>query len=335
MTRQPQGSVERDHATERNATGLDEFARAVRQGLRCVPRSLPCRFLYDANGSELFEAICSLDEYYIPRVEAAVLRACAHELVEVLGPRPRPVVELGPGSARKILPLLERARGRWGQVWYVPVDISRRAVEMASANVRTALGDGVHIEPLIGEYREALGRLHALPGDAPLIAWLGSSVGNMNDDDAGRFVGDLARAAGRGAYLLMGADMVKPLEPLLAAYDDASGITEKFSRNLLVRINRELGADFAPEAFRHLATWDAGRGAVRIELECTRSHGVRIPGAGIAVEFEAGERIHIEDSHKYTPERLDALLDAGCWRRVRRWSDARGWFTETLAVTGC
>lgn len=301
----------------------------VRQGLGGTPKRLACRFFYDALGSRLFEEICRLDEYYLTRCEDEILaRASAEVVACVRGPAT--IVELGSGSASKSRRLVAAEIARSGRARYVPIDISRSALE-ESARALTARFEALSIDAIEGEYEQGLELLEHGPG-ATLVLWLGSNVGNFDRASAARFLGSVRGRLRDGDAVLLGADLRKARELLEPAYDDARGITARFNKNLLARINAELGGEFDLAAFRHVARYDEVEGRVEMHLESVRDQRVAIRALGMDVEFARGERIHTEDSYKHSFEELDALARSAGFEVTRRWLDGRGWFAESLLV---
>lgn len=301
----------------------------VGNGLRSTPKRLACRFFYDAQGSRLFEEICRLDEYYLTRSEDEILARASAEIVGCVR-GPATIVELGSGSASKTRRLLSAEIARSGAARFVPIDISRSALE-ESARVLTAQFEALVIDAIEGEYEQGLELVEHGPG-ATLVLWLGSNVGNFDRGSAARFLGRVRDRLRVGDALLLGADLRKAREILEPAYDDARGVTARFNKNLLARINVELGGTFDLDAFRHVAHYDELEGRVEMHLESFRAQRVEIRALGMHVDFAAGERIHTEDSYKHSFEELDALARSAGFAIERRWLDRRGWFSESLLV---
>jgi dimethylhistidine N-methyltransferase len=297
------------------------FQSEVLAGLRGEPKTLPCKWLYDERGSALFEAICELDEYYVTRTELGITRAHAAEMAAWLGPRCL-LVEYGSGSGHKTRILLGALDD---PVAYVPIDISRAALAASAAGLRAAR-PGLPVLPVCADYTAD----YVLPRPArrprrTAVYFPGSTIGNFTPAQARRFLAHVAEACGPGGGLLIGVDLRKGRETLERAYDDAAGVTAAFNRNLLVRINRELGADFPVGRFRHVALWNADAGRVEMHLESEVAQEVRV--AGERIRFAAGERIHTESSYKWRLEDFRALAAAAGWRLVRAWTDAEGLFS--------
>ena len=304
------------------------FARDVRAGLGSARKSLPCAWLYDRRGSELFEQICALPEYYLTRAEHEILERRADEILEPL-PLGSLLVELGSGSARKTRVLIEALLRRQGRLTYVPIDISRAMLEESA---RALLGDypALSIYALATEYRQGLGELRATFQGPRLVLWLGSNIGNFQPEAAIDFLGALRGDLGPEDRLLMGADLRQDRHTHELAYNDPTGVTAQFSLNLLARINRELGGNFDLARFRHRAAWVPERGCVEIHLESLVPQRVPLEVPGMDVDFAEGERLHIEDSFKHTPADLRKLAAAAGFSTERTWSDSAGRFSLRL-----
>lgn len=305
-----------------------EFAEAVREGLTGTPKRVPCRFFYDEEGSRLFEAICHLLEYDLTRVEGAILAARAPEIVAAV-PGLATLAELGSGSAVKTRLLIEAILARRPTLRYVPVDISLSALEASAVGL---LEDypGLTITAYACEYAEGIARLARENGGAKLVLWLGSNVGNLERDAAAAFLRKLAGALAPIDRVLMGVDLRKDRRSLERAYDDAAGVTAQFNKNLLVRINRELGGHFDLARFKHRALYREDVGRVEMHLVSTRRQTVAIDRLGIEVPFEKGESIHTESSYKYSLPEIDALARASGMDVRARWLDERSRFSVNL-----
>ena len=300
----------------------DAFHADVLSGLGRRPRRLPPKYFYDAQGSQLFDRICALPEYYLARAELAILRAHADEIAELVGPRAL-LVELGSGSSIKTRLLLDQLRHPAG---YVPVDIARGHL---AASVQALQRDypGLRIAPVCADFTRAF----SLPATAPLAAarrrvafFPGSTIGNLDPSEAALLLRRLRRLVGHGGGLVIGVDLKKESALLEAAYNDAQGVTAAFNLNLLLRINRELDGDFDPDSFAHLAFYNFQLGRVEMHLLSLRDQLVSV--ARRRLSFRRGETIHTENSYKYVPEDF-ACLAAGAGFAVRRsWYDCDGLF---------
>ncbi len=297
---------------------------AVLAGLQGEPKSLPCKFLYDERGSNLFERICELDEYYLTRTELGIMRAHVGEMAAALGPRVL-VVEYGSGSGRKTRLLLDRLRD---PVAYVPIDIARDALE-SSARAMQGHHPGLEVLPVCADYtREFELPRPARPPARTLVYFPGSTIGNFDPREASAFLSRLRRVVGSRGAILIGIDLAKQDDALERAYDDSQGVTAAFNLNLLRRINRELGAAIPLDAFRHRALLRERPQRVEMHLVCERDLLVRIDGRTIA--FRAGETIHTENSFKYAPGEFGELVERAGLHVEREWSDERSWFSVLL-----
>ena len=307
----------------------EQVAAAVRAGLTARPKRLPPWLFYDEVGSRLFERITELEEYYLTRTERGIFLDFADEIVgSAAGGRPLRVTELGAGSAEKTRLLLAAAVARQGEVVYEPVDVSASALAAAKERIEREL-PGVTVTPRVMDYTRGL-ELDAEDGERRLVLYIGSSMGNFEPEDAAVLLKGVRAGLRAGDGLLLGVDLVKEEATLLAAYDDAAGVTAAFNRNLLVRLNQELDADFEPEAFAHRALWNAERRRMEMYLESRARQTVRVEALELRVEFERGERMHTENSYKYLPGEAEAMLEAAGFTRAGSWTDERGWFAVCL-----
>lgn len=311
------------------------FAADVRAGLTAPRKHLPPKYFYDALGSRLFDAICLLPEYYLTRAENEILTARADEMVAAAGAPPLTLLELGSGSAAKTRRVIEAILRRQPRLLYVPVDISATALE-SSAHALLQDYPPLRVEAYASDYESALANVRReslADGGRVLALFLGSNVGNFDRQEARDFLRSVRRRAlRRGDALLLGADLKKEPRVLEAAYDDPVGVTAAFNLNLLARINRELGADFDPRAFRHVARYDDGHGRVEMYLESRRAQTVSVAALGLEVRFDEGERVHTENSYKYDLEELSQLAAATGFERARTWLDRAGRFSSSLFV---
>jgi L-histidine N-alpha-methyltransferase len=318
------------------AAVADDFAADVRRGLTASPgKFLLPKYFYDALGSRLFDAICLVPEYYLTRAEADIFARHAAEIVERArgGAGRLTLFELGSGSAAKTRRIIDALLAAQTRLRYVPVDISTAALEESAGAL---LGDyeGLCVTAYAADYDAALPRLReSFEDDArALVLFLGSNVGNFDRAEARDFLRRVRAALRPGDRLLLGADLKKDAATLEAAYDDPLGVTAAFNLNLLARINRELGADFSLRDFRHVALYDEREGRVEMHLESTRAQTVRVGALGLSIDFRAGERIHTENSYKYSLDELSALAaDTGC-AREHTWLDPAGRFSSSLFV---
>jgi L-histidine Nalpha-methyltransferase len=307
----------------------------VRRGLSARPRSLSPWMFYDAEGSRLFERITTLPEYYPTRTERAILAGCADAIVaRAHNDRSLPLrlVELGAGTASKTCILLEAALRLSDDVTYVPVDVCPNTLELACQNISCALPE-VSLEPIVRNYVTHPLQLECFDG-ITLALYIGTSIGNFSREEARTILRHLSFQLQAGDALLLGTDMVKDEPTLLAAYDDSDGITAAFNLNILQRLNRELGANFDTDRFRHRALWNPVESRMEMHLESTQEQHVSIEQADLDLHLMPRETIHTENSYKFTDQSIRSLLtDAGFWIRGS-WRDGRGWYTLTLASVG-
>ncbi|MEU3522382.1 L-histidine N(alpha)-methyltransferase [Streptomyces sp. NPDC038707] len=296
----------------------------VLRGLTATPKWLPPKWFYDARGSELFERITELPEYYPTRAEREILATRSGEIAAASGART--LVELGSGSSEKTRHLIDALPGLAA---YVPVDVSESALTQAGrALVEERPGLDVHA--LIADFTAPLA-LPATPGPR-LVAFLGGTVGNLLPAERARFLASVRALLAPGDGLLLGTDLVKDERVLVRAYDDAAGVTAAFNRNVLAVIDRELGADFDPEAFDHVALWDAEREWIEMRLRSRTAQTVKVPALNLAVDFAAGEELRTEVSAKFRKEGVTAELAAAGLELTHWWTDVPGRFALSLSV---
>jgi L-histidine Nalpha-methyltransferase len=299
------------------------FAEDVRRGLSSVPKSLPSKYLYDELGSRLFAAICALPEYYLARVESAILAAHAGEILDLL-PGPLRLVELGSGDAEKTPLLIEEILARQGELLYLPIDVSASAIEGGGERLLRAY-PGLSIAAYVAPYQAGLRAISRLPagrhGGRTLALFLGTTLGNLEPGEQRALLLQLREGMRPGDGFLLGVDLEKPESLLLPAYDDPLGVTAAFDLNLLVRINRELGGAFDVGRFRHRTLYDRGLGRIEMLLESRVAQTVAIRDLGMEVGFAAGETIHTESSYRFSPERLAALARETGFALRQEWTD--------------
>lgn len=302
-------------------------ASAVLEGLSGQPKRLPPWLFYDRRGSDLFERITHLPEYYPTRTELHILESRGHDIARSLG-APRAVLELGSGSARKSRVLLRHLMAQGGAPTYIPSDVSGRALDLASGSLARELPD-LPVDPLLGTHEDALSRFHGWAGPR-LVLFLGSSLGNYDPPDAIALLSAIRAALQPEDHLLLGLDLRKPESILVPAYDDAAGVTAAFNRNVLVRLNRELGGDADPLAFEHVALWNAERSRMEMHLESRADQTLTFHHLERGFALKAGERIHTENSYKYGREDMDRLFAASGLRLIEAWKDPEDWFSLLL-----
>jgi dimethylhistidine N-methyltransferase len=305
-----------------------QFGGEVCAGLfRPGQKELPSKYLYDAVGSALFEVICALPEYGLTRAEESLLRAHARDIVDQL-PRPVVVAELGSGTGRKTRLLLE-ALSRWQSTWYHPIEISGEALALCRRELRDI--NSVSVVGFEREYLDGLREAAArrTEGEHLLVLFLGSTIGNFDGVNGGDFLQMMRSILRTGDSLLLGTDLIKPAEILIPAYDDALGVTAAFNRNLLVRINRELKADFDLPGFEHIAVFNRDTQSVEMHLRSLRRQSVTIPDAG-TITFCEGETIWTETSHKYSQEEVASLAREAGFSPKAQWIEPSWGFAENL-----
>jgi L-histidine Nalpha-methyltransferase len=317
------------------AIGSSPIAMEVCSGLTERPKKLSPWLFYDQAGSRLFEEITELPEYYVTRTERKILAKHAAEIVATAaGGRDLSIIELGAGTATKTGLLLDAAVAHQGSVTYYPIDVSETALEEARTRLESEMPE-VTVESIVADYTEGMPQTNAAGvagGGRRLVLYIGSSIGNFSPADALDVLRGVRAQLLPGDSLLLGTDMVKDTGMLLAAYDDAAGVTARFNMNVLVRINRELDANFNPQLFRHQARWNVQHSRIEMHLESLLAHRVTVRALDLQVRFGLGETIHTENSYKFTDERVGALLKRAGFRLRQQWSDSNGWFTVYLAV---
>lgn len=299
----------------------------VLTGLRSTPKRLSPAYLYDRRGSQLFEAICDLPEYYLTRTETGILAQYAAEMAACVGERAL-LLEPGSGSSRKTRLLLDALPDLAA---YVPVDISRTHLLEAARAVEVAY-PRLEVLPVCGDFTQGITLPPPRqPPSRVVVFFPGSTLGNFDAPQAVRLLTLMRRAAGTGGGLLVGVDLAKDPAILEQAYNDAAGVTAAFNMNLLVRLNRELAADFDTGYFRHEAVWMPAASRIEMHLVSARAQTVHV--AGESVEFAAGERLVTEHCHKYTADSLSRQARAAGWMPRRSWSDSRGYFSVQYLET--
>lgn len=306
--------------------------REVQRGLLRRPRSLPPWMFYDARGSRIFERITQLPEYYPTRTERNILASCCDAIIAAACPDKSDavrLVELGAGTASKTTILLDAAARLQSEVLYAPVDVSSGALDVACETIATSLPE-VCLSPIVANYVTHPPQLESFNGKT-LGLYIGSSIGNFVPKEARTILRNLRGQLQTGDALLLGVDMVKDEPTLVAAYDDADGVTAEFNRNMLHRLNRELDADFNLARFHHRAHWNPIESRIEMYLESARGQHVRIEAAELDVYFAKNERIHTENSYKFTDASIRILLGAAGFEVEQTWTDKRRWYSLTLA----
>ena len=303
------------------------LAGVVAAGLNSSRKTLPCRFFYDAVGSQIFEDICNLPEYYLTRTERALLEKNADAMIAAVGDNPL-LIEFGSGSSCKTRLLIEAALERHGRLHYIPIDIS---ADFLRDSAHTLLGDyeSLHITALAAEYNDAIAAVPTHDGPR-LFLFLGSNIGNFEPQEAARFLTHVRSSMGPHDKMLLGVDLVKDTAVLEAAYNDPGGVTAAFNKNLLVRINRELDADFDVNAFHHTAPFVPDKSRIEMRLVSKRSQTVRIGALKQEFAFETNEILHTENSHKHTLPGFAAIAQEAGLTMQQCWTDEREWFAVVL-----
>jgi L-histidine Nalpha-methyltransferase len=304
------------------------IAEEVLRGLSARPRRLPPKWFYDAAGSHLFEQITETAEYYPTRTERAILKKYAGEIVYQTGSNIT-LVELGAGSASKTQVLIEALMRRQLRADFYPVDVSSSALQGA---LKTLNGHfpRLRVSPIVADYTDRIPDLNALPG-RKLVLFIGSTIGNFEPDEALAFLKSVHRSLQPGDALLIGFDLIKDAAILYAAYNDAQGVTAAFNKNMLVRINRELGGSFDVDSFQHVALWNRRKSRIEMHLESLYEQTVWLHDLDRGFHFEKRERIHTENSYKFNPVSIARLLRRSGFKLEKTWTDAQGWFCEALA----
>ena len=314
-----------------NHLAEDSAYHALRQdvleGMRKTPKSLPPKWFYDSVGSDLFDQITRLAEYYPTRAEAEILRARAAEVASATGADT--LVELGSGTSEKTRMLLDALQKRGSLRKFVPFDVDAGMLAAAGAAIQREYPN-VEIAAVCGDFEEHLAEIPG--GGQRLFVFLGSTIGNLTPGPRAQFLASLASVLRPGDSLLLGTDLIKDVSRLVRAYDDAAGVTARFNRNVLAVINRELDADFDVDAFTHVARWNAAEERIEMWLRADDSQRVRVAALDLIVEFAAGEEMLTEVSCKFRAEAVAAELAAAGLRRTQWWTDDAGDFGLALAV---
>ena len=333
------------------SSATEAIAAEARAGLTSTPKTLSPWLFYDETGSRLFEQITALPEYYLTRTERAIFHTHADEIIAEAsrpsGNDPAPIltlIELGAGTATKTGILLAAAVRRQSSVVYQPVDVSVTALEAATENIRANV-PGVTVRCQVADYTTQPLPLNRLPNTRTLALYIGSSIGNFSPDDARDVLRNLRAQLLPGDMLLLGTDLAplngvssssKDEGTLLAAYNDDAGVTAAFNLNVLARLNRELGANFNLNRFIHKAIWNSEESRIEMHLESLISQRVHIPenasGPAFTLDFALGESIHTENSHKFTPARVERLLTSSGFTLTRQWQDPQHFFAVNLAI---
>jgi dimethylhistidine N-methyltransferase len=307
---------------------VSPIADEVLRGLTTHPRRLPPKLFYDAAGSHLFEQITETPEYYPTRTERGILKKYSGEIIRQAGNN-LTLVELGAGSASKTQVLIEALLRRQLRADFYPVDVSSSALQGALATLNGHF-PRLSVKPIVADYTHRLPELRALAG-RKLVLFIGSTIGNFEPDEAMAFLKSVHRSLQPGDALLIGFDLIKDASVLYAAYNDTLGVTAAFNKNMLVRINRELGGSFDIDAFEHVALWNRRKSRIEMHLESVYEQTVWVEDLERGFHFDRGERIHTENSYKFNAGSIARLLRRSGFKLEKRWTDSQGWFCEALA----
>jgi L-histidine N-alpha-methyltransferase len=301
--------------------------RDVREGLAQTPKSLPPKWFYDSVGSDLFDQITRLPEYYPTRTEAQILRERSAEIAAASGADT--LVELGSGTSEKTRMLLDALRDRGSLRRFVPFDVDASVLNAAGSAIQQEY-PGIEIEAVCGDFEEHLGKIPRV--GRRLVAFLGSTIGNLTPGPRAEFLSGLAESLQPGDSLLLGTDLVKDTERLVRAYDDSAGVTAQFNRNVLAVVNRQLEADFDLGAFEHVARWNDDEERIEMWLRATTAQRVHVAALDLTVDFAMAEEMLTEVSCKFRPEGVEAELAAAGLRRTHWWTDPDGDFGLSLST---
>ena len=303
-------------------------ALAVREGLSANPKWLPAKLFYDEAGSALFEQITELPEYYLTRTERAIFESFAAEILQAAGPS-LTLAELGAGTAAKTSILIEELLRRQPRALFYPIDVSPSALQEATLQLGRQFPQ-LRVNPIVADYTGGVEALTRISG-RKLVLYIGSSIGNFEPDESVRLLRRIRRTLRAGDALLLGADFAKSPKILVPAYDDPQGVTAAFNKNILARINRELEANFDLDAFRHIAQWNRRCSRMEMYLESTVKQEVFVPVLDMDIALAKDERIHTENSYKYTMEMIESILRESGFKLEKSWQDRQKWFGVHLA----
>jgi dimethylhistidine N-methyltransferase len=300
------------------------------QGLTKTPKRLPPKYFYDDLGSQLFEQICELPEYYPTRTETSILRECAQEIAQITGACE--LVELGSGNSTKTRLLLDAYQAVINRCKYVPIDVSGGILKASALQLQKEYPD-LSIQGLVGTYEQALAQLEATSFPSRLIFFLGSSIGNFTSQECQVFLDNITAAIESGNYFLLGIDLQKPKDILEAAYNDSQGVTAAFNLNMLSHLNWRFQGNFKLDLFSHQAIYNEADSQIEMYLHCQKSHVVRLELLGLTVPFQARESILTEISRKFNLEEMQSQLESVGLKTVKVWLDPKHWFALMLSQT--
>lgn len=300
------------------------------QGLTKTPKRLPPKYFYDDLGSQLFEQICELPEYYPTRTETSILRECAQEIAQITGACE--LVELGSGNSTKTRLLLDAYQAVRNRCKYVPIDVSGGILKASALQLQKEYPD-LSIQGLVGTYEQALAQLEATSFPSRLIFFLGSSIGNFTLQECQVFLNNITTALESADYFLLGIDLQKPKDILEAAYNDSQGVTAAFNLNMLSHLNWRFQGNFQLDLFSHQAIYNEADSQIEMYLHCQKSHVVRLELLELTVPFQAGESILTEISRKFNLEEMQSQLESVGLKTVKVWLDPKHWFALMLSQT--
>jgi L-histidine N-alpha-methyltransferase len=314
-----------------NYLAADSAAAALRRdvldGLSQTPKSLPPKWFYDSIGSDLFDQITRLPEYYPTRTEAHILRSHSAEIAAASGADT--LVELGSGTSEKTRMLLDALRDSGSLRSFIPFDVDASVLTAAGSAIQNEY-PAIEIGAVCGDFEEHLGKIPR--GGRRLVAFLGSTIGNLTPGPRADFLAALSETLQPGDSLLLGTDLVKDTDRLVRAYDDSAGVTARFNRNVLAVVNRELDADFDVDSFQHVAKWNADEERIEMRLRAVGSQTVHVRALDLSVDFTDGEEMLTEVSSKFRPAGIEAELAAAGLRRTHWWTDDAGDFGLSLST---
>lgn len=310
---------------------LSDFAQSVMDGLSDYPKHLPSRYIYDQQGDKLFQQIMQLPEYYLTRCEMEILAENKTALAEIFSPDGKPfnLIELGAGDGTKTRLLLQSLKTLGASFTFMPIDISENALEELENRLKSEF-PGLAIDPWKGTYFQMLEQINTLNEDRKVILFLGSNIGNMLHPEAVRFLRGLQQAMREGDFLLVGFDQKKDPQKILDAYNDSTGVTAAFNKNILRRINRVFGADFDLDKYKHWEVYDPQTGSAKSYLLATEAMEVRIEALDLNVSFHPWESIHVELSQKYDDSTVEWLAREAGLQIVNSYSDRSNFYKSYL-----
>ena len=319
--------LEINYLSDSNLDNNYDDGQDVIQGLTKNQKTLPARYFYDAKGSQLFEDICELPEYYPTRTEASILEQYATEIAQKTGHCE--LVELGSGSSTKTRLLLDAYQNNQDPIHYLPIDVSRSILEESSKKL---LQDypSLKIRGQVGTYIQALNNLPLSIFSKKMIFFLGSSLGNFTPQQCDRFFAQIKQVLNPGDYFLLGIDLQKPVDILEAAYNDSQGVTAEFNLNMLSHLNWRFGGNFDLSLFEHEAIYNRSENQIEMHLHCQKNHSVSLEKLDLMVEFKAGESILTEISRKFSLQQMKEYLAKMGLNHLQSWSDVQQWFGLVL-----